>query len=259
MGYLHAGHLDLMRRARATVGHQGKVVASIYINPTQFAPSEDLTKYPRNLSRDAELCRTVGVDVLFLPSDAEMYPGRCDGLYSTYVQEEVLSQGMEGVTRPTHFRGVTTVVAKLFNCVLPSVAIFGAKDFQQATVIRRMVSDLNFPIRIQVEPTFREQDGLAMSSRNAYLTSEQRQSAPCLYKVLRAARRTLRATGKGLRANPLRSRLIKEIQTVPSARVDYLEFFDPITLRPVSIVKTGHQVALAVWIGKTRLIDNVRL
>ena len=186
MGYLHAGHLSLVREARKRVGKNGKVVVSIYVNPTQFAPTEDLAKYPRDLKRDLKLCREAGVDVVFTPSDAEMYPGgtggrrcepadgsRCDQRgHSTYVVEEKLSQSMEGAARPTHFRGVTTVVAKLFNLVLPDVAVFGQKDFQQAAIIQRMVADLNFPVNIIVAPTLREADGLAMSSRNKFLDAE---------------------------------------------------------------------------------------
>ena len=197
MGYLHAGHLSLAKRARQAVGKSGKVVVSIYVNPTQFAPTEDLSKYPRDLKRDLKFCREAGVDVVFTPSDAEMYPGGggTDILpvnspqrytskmpvplpFSTYVVEEKLSRTMEGASRPTHFRGVTTVVAKLFNIVLPDMAVFGQKDFQQAAVIQRMVVDLNFPVKIIVAPTLRERDGLAMSSRNKYLdrrTSGDRQ------------------------------------------------------------------------------------
>ena len=259
MGYLHDGHLGLMHRARAAVGPQGIVVASIYVNPTQFAATEDLAKYPRNLPRDRALCQACGVDALFLPSDKQMYPGKETDLYSTYVNERVLSQGMEGVTRPTHFQGVATVVAKLFNCVLPTVAVFGAKDFQQAAVLKRMTSDLNFPVRILVSPTRRESDGLAMSSRNAYLTLEQRRSAPCLFQALQSARKLVRATPNGYPAAKLQARLQHEIQKQPGARVDYLEFFDAETLKPVPTVRRGHRLALAVWMGKTRLIDNARL
>lgn len=188
MGYLHQGHVDLMHRARKEVGPHGIVVVSIYVNPTQFSPTEDLSRYPRDFARDRRLCREAGVDVLFFPSDAEIYPQRDTGGYSTYVSEELLSRGMEGVSRPTHFRGVTTVVAKLFNLVLPDVAVFGAKDFQQAAVVSRMVKDLNFPLRMVVAPTTRESDGLAMSSRNAYLSPEQRRQAICLWKAIGTAR-----------------------------------------------------------------------
>src|SRR5580765_1012051 len=146
MGYLHDGHLSLVRKARRCVGKSGKVVVSIYVNPTQFGPTEDLSRYPRDLKRDLKLCRAEGVDVVFAPSDAEIYPGKAEGQYSTYVVEENLSRTMEGASRPTHFRGVTTVVAKLFNIVQPGLAIFGAKDWQQAAIVKRMVADLNFPM-----------------------------------------------------------------------------------------------------------------
>ena len=182
MGYLHAGHLSLVHEARRRVGADGVVVVSIYVNPTQFAPTEDLAKYPRDFARDSKLCSEAGVDVIFAPTDSDMYAGREDGDYSTYVVEEGLTQGLEGASRPTHFRGVTTVVAKLFNCVLPEVSVFGAKDWQQAAVIRRMVKDLQFPIRIVVAPTTRESDGLAMSSRNRYLQPEERAQATVLWR-----------------------------------------------------------------------------
>lgn len=259
MGYLHSGHVSLIHRARREVGSQGIVVVSIYVNPTQFSPSEDLSRYPRDFTRDRRLCREAGADFLFFPSDAQMYPQRDSGDYSTYVAEERLSQGMEGVARPTHFRGVTTVVAKLFNIVLPQVAVFGAKDFQQAAVIKRMVKDLNFPVRIVVAPTAREADGLAMSSRNAYLSPEQRRQAPCLWEAIRTARReVVKAQGK-LRAKSLISRLTRELEAHSEARVDYLAFFDPATLQPVDRIEHGVQFALAVFLGKTRLIDNGRL
>ena len=156
MGYLHAGHLSLVKRARQAVGKSGMVVMSIYVNPTQFGPQEDFSRYPRDLNRDFKLCRAAGVDVVFTPADPEMYPGKAEGKYSTYVVEEKLSRGMEGASRPAHFRGVTTVVAKLFNIVLPDVAVFGAKDWQQAAIIKRMAADLNFPVKIMVAPTLRE-------------------------------------------------------------------------------------------------------
>src|SRR5580698_6172984 len=184
MGYLHEGHLSLVRRARRAVGPRGVVVVSIYVNPAQFGPKEDLSRYPRDFPRDKKLCRSAGVDVIFAPDDNEMYPRNGAGAYSTVVAEESLSRGMEGVARPGHFCGVTTIVAKLFNLVLPEVAVFGSKDFQQAAVIKRMVRDLNFPLKIVVAPTHREPDGLAMSSRNKYLTPGQRQQAAVLHEAL---------------------------------------------------------------------------
>jgi pantoate--beta-alanine ligase len=257
MGYLHAGHLSLVREARKRAGKNGKVVVSIYVNPTQFAPTEDLAKYPRDLKRDLKLCRDAGVDVVFAPSDVEMYPGKFESGFSTYVVEEKLSRTMEGAARPTHFRGVTTVVAKLFNIVLPDVAVFGQKDFQQAAIIKHMVADLNFPVKIIVAPTLREADGLAMSSRNKFLNAEQRAQAVILFHALRAA--SLAVKKKPVSAARLKADLKKFITAAPLARLDYVEFFDPEMLAQVAQVKRGAQMALAVFIGKTRLIDNARL
>ena len=257
LGYLHDGHLSLVREARKRVGRSGKVVVSIYVNPTQFAPTEDLAKYPRDLKRDLKMCRAEGADLVFTPGDAEIYPGRAEGEYSTYVVEENLSRSMEGAARPTHFRGVATVVAKLFNLVLPEVAVFGQKDFQQAAVIQRMVSDLNFPVQIIVAPTLRERDGLAMSSRNKYLDPEQRAQAVILFHALQAARAAVKK--KSVSAVKLKKDLQEFITAAPLGRLDYVEFFDPETLEPVAQVKPGTQMALAVYFGKTRLIDNGRL
>jgi pantoate--beta-alanine ligase len=257
MGFLHDGHMSLVREARRRVGAEGRVVLSIYANPTQFAPTEDLAEYPRDLKRDYALCRAEGVDAVFLPSDAAMYPGKAEGRYSTYVEEERLTLGMEGVSRPTHFRGVTTVVAKLFNCVMPDVAVFGAKDWQQAAVIRRMAADLNFPLKVVVAPTRRESDGLAMSSRNTYLSREERSQALVLSESIAACRR---AVGKGpTAAMELKKAVARLVKTRPAARVDYVEFFHPETLEPAHEVRRGTQMALAVFVGKTRLIDNGRL
>ena len=257
MGYLHAGHLSLVKVAQKVVGQGGKVIVSIYVNPTQFGPKEDLAKYPRDLKRDLKLLRDLGVDAVFTPADGEMYPGKAEGRYSTYVVEEALSQTMEGASRPTHFRGVTTVVAKLFNIVLPDVAVFGQKDFQQAAVIRRMVADLNFPLKIIVAPTLRERDGLAMSSRNKYLDEEQRAQAVILFHALQAARAAVKT--KAVATARLQADLKEFITAAPLARLDYVEFFDPETLGPVSQVKRGTQMALAVFFGQTRLIDNAQL
>jgi pantoate--beta-alanine ligase len=276
MGYLHAGHLSLVKRTRQVVGEKGKVVVSIYVNPTQFAPTEDLSKYPRDLKRDLKLCREVGVDVVFTPGDAKMYPGNSGtGIlpvnspqrrtgkmpvplpFSTYVVEEKLSRMMEGASRPTHFRGVTTVVAKLFNIVLPDVAVFGQKDFQQAAIIKHMVTDLNFPVKIIVAPTLRERDGLAMSSRNKFLNAEQRAQAVILFHALRAVKAAVRK--KSVSAVQLKKDMRNFIAAAPLARLDYVEFFNPETLEPVEQVRLGTQMALAVFFGKTRLIDNAKL
>jgi len=277
MGYLHAGHLSLVKRARQAVGKNGKVVVSIYVNPTQFGPKEDLSKYPRDLKRDLKLLRELGADVVFTPDDAEMYSGSSGtGVspvsshkkhtgkmpvplrFSTYVVEEKLSQTMEGASRPTHFRGVTTVVAKLFNLVLPDVAVFGQKDFQQAAIIKRMVNDLNFPVKIIVAPTLRERDGLAMSSRNKYLTGDLRRQATILWRAIQIAKATVKKS-KSVSVTKLRTDLKKLIESEPDAKLDYVEFFEPETLSSLSKIATGSQIALAVFIGKTRLIDNTKL
>lgn len=293
MGYLHAGHLSLVQTARRRVGSNGQVVLSIYVNPTQFAPHEDLAKYPRDLKGDLARCRVAGVDVVFAPRDAEMYPADAAAPYSTYVIEENLSRNMEGLSRPTHFRGVTTIVAKLFNLVLPDVAVFGAKDWQQAAVVRRMVRDLNFPLDVVVAPTVREPDGLALSSRNKYLNETERRQAVALSAAIEAARDAVRASRRGLPARQLEGRLRRFIVSyeppaaggarlrpsqrfqdhaearqqprptsmgaAPSIQVDYIAFFDPDTLAPRTTVTRGTHLALAVRIGRTRLIDNARL
>jgi len=258
MGYLHAGHMSLVHEARKRIGRAGKVVVSIYVNPTQFGPKEDFSKYPRDLKRDFKLCREAGVDIVFTPGDKEMYPGKIDGRYSTYVVEETLSRTMEGASRPTHFRGVTTVVAKLFNLVLPDVAIFGAKDWQQAAIIKRMAADLNFPVKIIVAPTLRERDGLAMSSRNKYLFGDLRRQATILWRATQLARATVKKS-KVVPAAKLKASVKKLIESEPDARLDYVEFFDPDTLSLVSKVTHNIHMALAVFIGKTRLIDNAKL
>ena len=272
MGYLHAGHLSLVQRARKLVGKSGKVIVSIYVNPTQFGPKEDLSRYPRDLKRDLKLLREEGTDVVFVPGDGEMYPGRksparedrpggrrrptSDG-YSTYIVEENLSQFMEGASRPGHFRGVATVVAKLFNIAQPDVAVFGAKDFQQAAVIKRMTRDLNFPVTIDIAPTFREPDGLAMSSRNKYLAGDLRRQGVVLWRAIQKAQALVKKSS--VPAKKLRADLKKLIESEPAPKLDYVEFFDPDTLRPVEKVTRGTQMALAVFVGKARLIDNARL
>lgn len=254
MGYLHAGHIWLVKRARQLVGPKGLVVVSIFVNPTQFAPTEDLARYPRDLARDKKLCRNAGTNVLFVPKDRDIYP---EG-FSTFVVEEKLSQSMEGASRPTHFRGVTTVVLKLFNLVQPDFAVFGAKDFQQAAVVRRMVRDLNVPAKIVVAPTMREHDGLAMSSRNKYLEGDLRAQAAVLFQALAKARGAVR-NGHAMAATALQSELRALIERQPAARVDYIEFFNPLTLEKVEQVGRDAHMALAVFIGKTRLIDNASL
>jgi pantoate--beta-alanine ligase len=271
MGCLHAGHMSLVREARKCVGKTGRMVVSIYVNPTQFGPKEDFSKYPRDLKRDFKLCREAGVDVVFTPGDREMYPlvgsSRRDDRtaqravptnFSTYVVEGKLSQRMEGTSRPTHFRGVTTVVAKLFNLVLPDVAVFGAKDWQQAAIIKRMVADLNFPVKIIVAPTLRERDGLAMSSRNKYLAGDLRRQATVLWRAIQTARTAVKRA-QAVPAAKLKAGVKKLIKAEPDARLDYVEFFEPDTLSPVSKATRGTHLALAVFVGKTRLIDNAPL
>ncbi len=253
MGYLHRGHLSLLHKARKGAGRKGRVVVSIYVNPTQFGPQEDLAGYPRDLKRDLQLCRAAGADAVFVPTNREMYP---DG-FSTWVTEEALARDMEAAARPTHFRGVTTVVAKLFLIVQPDIAVFGAKDFQQGVVVRRMVRDLNFPIKIVIAPTVREADGLAMSSRNKYLSQRQRRQATVLWRAIQKAQR--KAAAGRTTAAALKRELSRLIAAEPEARLDYIAFFDPATLKPVRVVRRGTQAALAVFVGKTRLIDNVTL
>jgi pantoate--beta-alanine ligase len=274
MGYLHAGHVSLVTRARKLVGKSGKVVVSIYVNPTQFGPKEDLSRYPRDLKRDLKLLRSESTDVVFVPSNEEMYSstgvshGRAKSHkltgetpvplgYSTYVVEDELSQFMEGASRPGHFRGVATVVAKLFNIAQPDVAVFGAKDFQQAAVIKRMTRDLNFPIAIDIAPTFREPDGLAMSSRNKYLEGDLRRQGIVLWRAIQYARALVKKSP--VPAKRLKAELKKLIESEPAPKVDYIEFFDSETLLPVEKVRRGNQMALAVFVGKARLIDNARL
>lgn len=259
MGFLHEGHLSLCREARRAVGPEGRVVLSLFVNPTQFGPREDLGRYPRNFAQDKALCKSEGVDILFCPTPQSMYPGRDTEEYSTYVVEENLSRGMEGSSRPTHFRGVTTVVAKLFNLVLPEIAIFGAKDYQQAAVIQRMTQDLNLPVKIKVAPTCREPDGLAMSSRNTYLNPSERLQALCLSEALKTAKNLARSKAPPVRVAAAIKLIRKRIEQNPDAEVDYLSFFDPKTFKAVTHLKPGVHFALAVRVGSTRLIDNARL
>lgn len=256
MGYLHRGHLSLVTAARKRVGATGRVVLSLFVNPTQFGPGEDFERYPRDEVRDLKLCRESGVDVVFIPQPGDMYlTGPL--AHSTRVEEEVVSLRMEGGSRPTHFQGVTTVVAKLFNLVLPDVAIFGAKDYQQSVVIARMARDLNFPVRVVVAPTVREPDGLALSSRNVYLSPAQRAQAPVLSRLLSGARR--RVAAGPVAARELEGWVRSELARCPEARLDYVAFVDAASLEPQAMVRRSHRMALAVFLGRTRLIDNARL
>ena len=251
MGALHAGHLSLVDHARRVAGRRGLVVVSIFVNPLQFGPKDDLSRYPRPLRRDLALCREHGVDIVFHPDAAAMYaPGR-----SVTVEESLLSGGLCGRSRPGHFAGVCTVVAKLFNLVRPHAAVFGQKDYQQLAIIRRTVTDLNFPLKIIGSETVREPDGLARSSRNVYLSLDERAQATVLRRaLLRAADRA----GAGEpRAAALRSILEKEIATAPLARLDYAEIVDAENLQPVARLEKPALLALAVYFGRTRLIDNI--
>ncbi|QJA06177.1 pantoate--beta-alanine ligase [Thermosulfurimonas marina] len=250
MGYFHEGHLALMRRAREL---SDTVVVSVFVNPIQFGPQEDLSRYPRDLERDRRLAESVGVDILFVPSVEEMYP---EG-FQTYVEVTELSKPLCGARRPGHFRGVCTVVLKLFHIVKPQVAVFGEKDYQQLKVIQRMVRDLNLDIEIVPHPTVREPDGLAMSSRNTYLRPEERESALSLYRSLELARRRV-AEGER-RAEVLKKEIVEFIQAHPGTRIDYVEFRDPETLEEKTRVDGPTLLALAVFVGKARLIDNTIL
>jgi pantoate--beta-alanine ligase len=250
MGYLHAGHLSLVAEARR---HADRVAASIFVNPLQFGPSEDLARYPRDLERDTAMLTDAGTDVLYLPTVSEMYP---EGSQTTVTVEHV-TQGLCGDSRPGHFRGVTTVVAKLFNAVKPHVAVFGQKDFQQLVAIRRMARDLDFDIEIIAAPIVREPDGLAMSSRNAYLSPEERRAARCLSHALQLAEA---AAQRGeANAAAIRQLAASAIATEPRARIDYIAVVDPDTMRPVDQITGPTLLALAVFIGLTRLIDNTVL
>jgi len=250
MGYLHEGHMSLVRQARA---ENKSVIASIYINPTQFGPKEDLSKYPRDLSRDLVMLEKEGTDVVFFPADKEMYPTG----YDTWVTVDNLTKPLEGDSRPTHFRGVTTIVAKLFNIVRPTNAYFGQKDAQQALVIKKMAKDLNMNLKVVVCPTIRELDGLAMSSRNVYLNPEQRKAAPALYQSLLLAK-DLFAIGERESAVIL-EQMTAAIQSEPLAKINYISIADSETLAELKMIKKSALVSMAVRFGNTRLIDNIIL
>lgn len=248
MGYLHAGHLSLVERARA---ENEATVVSIFVNPTQFGPEEDFARYPRDEPRDLALCDEAGVNFVFTPDAAEMYPPG----FQTYVDVTGLSQGLCGASRPGHFRGVATVVAKLFAIVQPRRAYFGEKDAQQLRVIRRLAQDLNLPVTVVPVPIIREPDGLAMSSRNVYLNAEERRAALVLYRSLLVARDLVRSGEQNAAAVAEAIRAL--IAAEPLARLDYLAIVDDETLAPVERIDQPTLIALAVFIGRTRLIDNV--
>lgn len=247
MGYLHQGHLSLVRQSKAE--NQATAV-SIFVNPTQFAPTEDLSSYPRDLDRDLALLADCGVDLVFTPTPEQMYPAD----FQTTVSVQAVSQPLEGAARPTHFQGVATVVAKLFNLVQPNRAYFGQKDAQQAVVLQQMVRDLNFNLDLIICPIVREADGLAMSSRNVYLSPEQRQAATVLYRTLTAVAQTYAAGEQN--ADRLRHQMQQSIAAEPLARLDYVSVADPLTLQELTQVENRVLFSLAVFFGKTRLIDN---
>ena len=250
MGYLHEGHLSLVRRAAA---ENDRVAVTIYVNPTQFSAGEDLDAYPRDLERDLDLLRRENVSLVFVPGDEVMYP---PGFQTEVIVREV-ARPLEGTARPDHFRGVATVVAKLFNIVQPSRAYFGQKDAQQTVVLRRMVRDLSFNLEVVICPTVREPDGLAMSSRNAYLAPAERVAATVLYRALSRARDAHEQGER--RGDALRRIMAKTIAAEPLARPDYISAADPDTLAEVDYIGDGVLLSTAVFIGKTRLIDNILL
>lgn len=245
MGFLHEGHASLIQRCRK---ENDKVVVSVFVNPTQFGPNEDLEDYPRDFERDCRLCEDIGADLIFHPEPEEMYQNAC-----AYVNIENLSDTLCGKTRPVHFRGVCTVVSKLFHIVAPDQAYFGQKDAQQLAIIRKMVSDLNFDIRIVGCPIIREEDGLAKSSRNTYLNPQERKAALCLYRAVQRGQEVIAA---GSSSTAIWQEMKKVIDTEPLAKIDYISVVDALTMQPVEKVERDVLVAMAVYIGKTRLIDN---
>ena len=250
MGYFHPGHVSLMEYGR-TIGE--RLVVSLFVNPAQFGPQEDLARYPRDLDRDSRLAREAGVDCLYTPVAGAMYPPG----YQTFVEVESLSQGLCGASRPGHFRGVATVVLKLLNQVQPQVAVFGEKDYQQLMVIKRMAADLDVPTEIVGRPIVREPDGLALSSRNTYLNPEERAAALCLYRALLAARELV-ASGARSREDILEA-VRQIIAAAPGTRLDYAALVDPETLTEVAAIRGEARLLLAVWVNQTRLIDNTLL
>jgi pantoate--beta-alanine ligase len=250
MGALHAGHASLIRAARNEAGF---VVVTIFVNPTQFGPNEDLERYPRTFEKDLHLCAAEGTDLVFAPTPAVMYPPG----YRTHVEVHGLQEVLCGVTRPTHFRGVATVVLKLFNIIQPDVAYFGQKDAQQARLLQKMVEDLNVPVRMRVLPTVREPDGLALSSRNQYLNPDQRRNATALFHALEQARALVEGGERDARV--IEGALRRRIEAAPGARLDYAAVIDYESLQPAGRLSGKALVALAVYFGDTRLIDNLLL
>jgi pantoate--beta-alanine ligase len=251
MGALHEGHLSLIRAAKKQCDI---VVATIFVNPTQFGPNEDFSRYPRTFSSDCALLEAEGVDILFAPTLEDMYP---NGISRTFIEVPGISERLDGLSRPGHFRGVATVVAKLFHIVSPDRAYFGQKDAAQVAVLRAMVHDLDFPVELIVCPTVRDSDGLALSSRNQYLSPEERTQALALSRSLASA---TAQTAKGIRDTAqLKSTILQDLQSIPALKIDYVEIVDPTTLEPIVDVQAGALIAVAAWLGKTRLIDNALL
>ena len=250
MGYFHEGHLSLMDIARKS---SDIVVVSLFVNPIQFSPNEDLERYPRDFERDKQLAKKRGVDIIFYPDVKEIYPEP----FYTYVSTEKLSNVLCGASRPIHFRGVTTIVAKLFNIVQPDIAIFGQKDAQQAIIIKQMVKDLNFPIKIIIAPIIREKDGLAMSSRNKYLSSEEREQAAVINRALTEAYKKVQS---GVRnAKDIENLIRRIVNEATLGKIEYIKIVDDSTLKNVESIEAGTFAAVAVFFGKTRLIDNIIL
>ena len=250
MGYFHRGHLSLMEYGKAS---SDRLVVSLFVNPAQFGPHEDLARYPRDLERDAGLARGVGVDVLYTPEAAAMYPPG----YQTYVEVEQLSQGLCGASRPGHFKGVATVVLKLFHQVQPHAAVFGEKDYQQLAVIKRLAADLDLEVEVVGRPIVREPDGLALSSRNTYLNDKERAAALCLYRAILAARELVLTDDRDRES--ILAAVRQVIMNTPHTRIDYLALVDPESLREVETITEEARLLLAVWVGNTRLLDNTLL
>ncbi|MBO1308064.1 pantoate--beta-alanine ligase [Enterococcus sp. 669A] len=247
MGYLHEGHQSLIRQAHA---ENDKVVVSVFVNPTQFSANEDLSSYPRDIENDLEKSHEAGASLIFHPEVSEMYP---DG-FNTYIEAFGVTEVLEGASRPTHFRGVTTVVGKLFNIVQPDRAYFGQKDAQQAAVIEQMVRDLNFPVKVVCCPIIREEDGLAKSSRNVYLSEEEREAALVLSQSLKLAKKMLEQGEKS--AEKIKQTMTEKIQQEPLAEIDYIKIVDHRSLQDVAVIEAAVLIPIAVRIGNTRLIDN---
>ncbi len=252
MGFLHEGHLSLIQKAKK---QSDIVIVTIFVNPTQFAPNEDLSKYPRDEKGDIAKIKAAGGNIVFIPKREEIYP---DG-YETYVNCEKITQTLEGNSRPTHFKGVTTIVSKLFNIIRPDVAVFGQKDYQQVMVLKKMIVDLDYPIKMIIGSTIREKDGLAMSSRNKYINADQRKEAICLHKALKTAKKMIKNDGITNSTN-LRATMKKVITKIcPTAEIDYIAFTDFETLKITKIVNKNTICSLAVKLHNVRLIDNMRM